>query len=49
MDSIVLFKDRRVRCSEPFKDWVLSPEAVCVGVLEVWSMNNEHRRPHFCF
>ena len=38
-----------VRCSEPFKDSVLSPEAVCVGVLEVWSINNEQRRPHFCF
>ena len=49
VDSIVLFKDGWVRCSEPFKDLVLTLEAVSVGVLEVWSMNNQHRRPHFCF
>ena len=29
-------KDGWVRCSEPFKDLVLSPEVVCVGVLEVY-------------
>ena len=35
MDFIVLVKDGWVRCSEPFKNLVLSLEAVCVGVLEV--------------
>ena len=49
LDSIVLFKDGWMRCGEPFKNLVLSPEEVGVRVLEVWAMDNEHIRPHFCF
>ena len=49
LDSIVLFKDGWMRYGEPFKNLVLNPEEVGVRVLEVWSMDNEHRRPHFCF
>ena len=49
LNFIIMLKDRWVRGGEPFKNLILSLEEVCIWVLELWAMNNEHRYEHFCF
>ena len=38
-----------MRCGKPLVYLVLSPKEICVWMLEVWPVNNEHSRPRFCF
>ena len=47
LDFIV--NDSWVRCGKPFIYLVLSAKEICIWMLEVWPVNNEHRRPHFYF
>ena len=47
LDLIV--DDGRVWCSEPFGYLILCPKKLCIWMLKIRPVNNEHRCPHLCF